>query len=544
MGYGSCMSDARIFRLDDLLIDLDRQRVEREGVELEVSGLSFRLLEFLLGQGRRVVEFDELIGGVWAPAVVGEETVTQRVKLLRRALGDDGRSPRYLRSVRGIGYQLCSAPVVQESVEAQAADSVRPPATAPWRSAIPVMVAFSVIALVAGLAWIAGDAPDPELPHDSPGMTESALERARYYAGIGQDANNERAIALYEEALLTEPANVTALTGLSRALAARMCLYNHGTASAKRAETVARAVIDLQANSSAGHHALAYAFDCQGLIDQALLEYERAYALDPASRNDSLASAAFLYGEKGRLADALKANLQVSADGADLRFLDIQIARILELLGFTAAAEQRYERSFRLYPDNVYSNADWPRNLFLQGRLEEAEAAVAQALERPIHPDLLILAGQLALLRGERSAALAAFRKAADLRPHLSWPETLLHVYAEGPRDDVWPARQIARIRAAIEAGDRAPEVQIELVLLELSLGHREQALDALDAAIEAGFVDQAYLQISPFFLELAGEPRFAAAVDAIGQHVARERATVLAAGWVPADLLSASRQR
>ncbi|MCI1020576.1 winged helix-turn-helix transcriptional regulator, partial [Microbacterium sp. C5A9] len=91
------------YLLDDLRIDVARQRVERDGVALELGGLSFRLLHYLLRQGQRVVGFDELIVQVWAPALVNEETVTQRVRLLRQALGDASRQPRYLRSVRGQG---------------------------------------------------------------------------------------------------------------------------------------------------------------------------------------------------------------------------------------------------------------------------------------------------------------------------------------------------------------------------------------------------------------------------------------------------------
>lgn len=71
------------------------------------------------------MSFDKLIQSVWAPAMVNEETVTQRVKLLRQALGDDSRNPRYLRSVRGLGYQLCSAPL-------DATDAL--PDGAPWQS--------------------------------------------------------------------------------------------------------------------------------------------------------------------------------------------------------------------------------------------------------------------------------------------------------------------------------------------------------------------------------------------------------------------------
>lgn len=88
---------------------MPRQRVERDGQLLEVAGLSFRLLHYLLQQAQRVVGFDELMQQVWALAVVNEETVTQRVRALRQALGDDGRNQRYLRSVRGLGVPAVSA---------------------------------------------------------------------------------------------------------------------------------------------------------------------------------------------------------------------------------------------------------------------------------------------------------------------------------------------------------------------------------------------------------------------------------------------------
>jgi tetratricopeptide (TPR) repeat protein len=167
-----------------------------------------------------------------------------------------------------------------------------------------------------------------------------------------------------------------------------------------------------QAGHARALAALAYAYECRGLVDAAPAEYERAYALDPVARFDSKASAAYLYSVKGRLADALKANVEVSGRRSELRFLDIQIASNLELLGFVSAAEQRYERSFLLYPDSVYSNVAWPRSPYLQGRLDEAEAAIGLALLRPAHPELHVLDGELALLRGDRDRARAAFAKA------------------------------------------------------------------------------------------------------------------------------------
>src|SRR6185312_12674563 len=122
------------YALLDLHIDLDAKRVERAGHTLDVTGLSFDLLACLLARGNAVVTFDELMAAVWAPAVVNEDTVTQRVRLLRQALGDDGRHPRYIRSVRGRGYQLLTKPQLAAAVDephaVRAPDSGAPPVDA------------------------------------------------------------------------------------------------------------------------------------------------------------------------------------------------------------------------------------------------------------------------------------------------------------------------------------------------------------------------------------------------------------------------------
>lgn len=523
------MSESRRWRIDDLEIDLDRQRVERAGSVLDVGGLSFRLLEYLLGQGDRVVTFDQLIAAVWAPAVVGEETVTQRVKLLRQALGDDGRNPRYLRSVRGRGYQLCvpAVAVVERPLAAS-------PGWQRWRS--PFAAASVVVAVLIGttVALMARPgAPTAKTAQDD------LLQRARYYAGIGQAENNERAIALYEEMLGGDPGNVAAQVGLSHALSARVCLYNAAPESSARAESIARALIARDAASAGAHAALAYALDCQGLIDAAMGEYERAYTLDPAGRGASLASAAHLYAVKGRLHDALKANIDIERSGTAARFLDIQIARTLELLGFTAAAEQRYARSFRLYPDNVFSNADYPRCLFLQGRLAEAAGVLAEAITRPQYPDLHLLIGDLALLRGSRVEARAAFARAHALRPHASFAATLVRLHEDAAIDRAWALGQLVELRAQFDGGQQWPNTQIEIALIESALGERDRAFAALDAAVAAGFRDRAYLQVSPLFHPLVDDPRFAALLDAIGTEVAQQRRRVLADDGIPAVLLA-----
>lgn len=521
-----------LWQLDDLRIDLARQRVERDGVALNVSGLSFQLLRYLIAQGDRVVGFDELIAQVWSPAVVNEETVTQRVKLLRQALGDDGRQPRYLRSVRGQGYQLCVAP--QPLIEAPAAAVAHAPAIA---ERVPLLRrkvllgavagALAALTILAVMAW-SWRQHTATRPASMPAVsaTSELLQRAKYYAAIGQRDDNERAIALYERVLAESPHQVDAQLGLSRALSARVCLFNFPPEWAQRAQGLAEQVIARQPRLAAAYAALGYSHDCRGRIDAALIGYETAMRLDPADDN-SRASAGYLYERKGRLADALIANTSLRGDPKRVRFLPLQLASNLELLGYPQAAEARYRRSFELYPDNVFSNIAWPRFLIRQNRLSQAQAALEEALQRGTdHVDLHVLSAELALLRGDRQAARAACAEAVALRPQASYPATLAALLSDKP--DVARLRERAQAMSQeLDTGAGYPADWLEVALMREATGERALALAAVQRAVDAGYRDTATLQGSPWFAGMRDDPAFARALDTIQNALVKERARV-----------------
>jgi TolB-like protein/DNA-binding winged helix-turn-helix (wHTH) protein/Tfp pilus assembly protein PilF len=98
------------YRVGDLTIDLGSQRVTRGEDEISLPKLSFDLLLVLVRAAPNLVSLDGLMHEVWPNLVVNPETVSQRVKLLRDALGDDPHAPRYIEGLRGRGYRLI-APV-------------------------------------------------------------------------------------------------------------------------------------------------------------------------------------------------------------------------------------------------------------------------------------------------------------------------------------------------------------------------------------------------------------------------------------------------
>jgi TolB-like protein/DNA-binding winged helix-turn-helix (wHTH) protein/Tfp pilus assembly protein PilF len=93
-------------QIGDLSLD-PRQRSVRRGSEtISLPRLSFDLLLCLARHAPAVVTMDQLLTEVWGDVVVGDETVKQRISMLRQSLGESGGEPRYLESVRSVGYRL------------------------------------------------------------------------------------------------------------------------------------------------------------------------------------------------------------------------------------------------------------------------------------------------------------------------------------------------------------------------------------------------------------------------------------------------------
>lgn len=110
------------YRIADLVVDVGRRSVGRGASEIHLSKLSFDVLRALIEAAPNVVSNDELTRAVWRGVVVGPESVTQRIKLLRDALGDDPEAPRYIVGLRGQGYRVLP-PV---TVESDASNATKP----------------------------------------------------------------------------------------------------------------------------------------------------------------------------------------------------------------------------------------------------------------------------------------------------------------------------------------------------------------------------------------------------------------------------------
>jgi DNA-binding response OmpR family regulator len=99
--------DDELLQFEGLEIDLAGRQVHVDGMPVELTTLEFDLLVALAAAPGRVFSRGQLIERVWGWDFFGDERVVDvHVRNLRRALGDSADSPRFIGTVRGVGYKL------------------------------------------------------------------------------------------------------------------------------------------------------------------------------------------------------------------------------------------------------------------------------------------------------------------------------------------------------------------------------------------------------------------------------------------------------
>jgi len=97
-----------VLRFDELTIDLERRVVIRSGTPVDLTRQEFDLLSHLARNPERAVSREELLRAAWSSSAAWQSaaTVTEHVRRVRNKVEADPRRPRWIESVRGIGYRF------------------------------------------------------------------------------------------------------------------------------------------------------------------------------------------------------------------------------------------------------------------------------------------------------------------------------------------------------------------------------------------------------------------------------------------------------
>ena len=160
-GNGECYLFAG-FRLD-----CGTQQLTRRGVAIPLTPKAFDTLLILVKDAGTLVPKDELLKRVWTDAIVGDDTLTQNIATLRKALGDSSDDPQFIRTIPRRGYQFI-APVERHlDPLVEQAPAIGAPRRTVWRAWLMwggglVVLTATLIALGIGLRLNA--------PHASPAI--------------------------------------------------------------------------------------------------------------------------------------------------------------------------------------------------------------------------------------------------------------------------------------------------------------------------------------------------------------------------------------
>ncbi len=104
-------TDMTVITLGGLTVDQSRRRVLRDGQPVQLTDAQFRILATLASDPGRVFTRMQLLESVQGDSFAAyERTVDAHVKNIRKRIETDPSRPRYIETVRGVGYRFCEGP--------------------------------------------------------------------------------------------------------------------------------------------------------------------------------------------------------------------------------------------------------------------------------------------------------------------------------------------------------------------------------------------------------------------------------------------------
>ena len=104
-------TDGTRIQVGDLVIDKRRHEVSRQGQRIDLTPLEFQILELLASEPGRAWSRNALLDKVWSTDYEGyQRNIDPHINRLRKKLEADPKNPRYVLTVRGVGYKLNEAP--------------------------------------------------------------------------------------------------------------------------------------------------------------------------------------------------------------------------------------------------------------------------------------------------------------------------------------------------------------------------------------------------------------------------------------------------
>ncbi|MFC2166341.1 response regulator transcription factor [Acidobacteriota bacterium] len=95
-----------LYVFGDVSVNFSSHDIIRSGKKMHLTALEFKLLKFLIDNRGKVVTRDDILQNAWDDAIVSPRTIDPHIVHLRKKIEDNPESPKYIVSLRGVGYKF------------------------------------------------------------------------------------------------------------------------------------------------------------------------------------------------------------------------------------------------------------------------------------------------------------------------------------------------------------------------------------------------------------------------------------------------------
>ncbi|WP_144080322.1 tetratricopeptide repeat protein [Gloeobacter kilaueensis] len=356
------------------------------------------------------------------------------------------------------------------------------------------------------------------------------LKGLEYYRRTNK-ADNDRAIALFKQALAMDADYALAYAGLARAYSRKTIYFGEGLNWLEAALQTALKSVSLNPNLAEGHTALGNSYWDKGQVRRALESYRRAIAINP-NYSPAVSSYGSALSNLGELSEAVRwTKKAIPLDPTNANPYH-NLGLIYVTLAEDDTAIQWLQKALALQPDDTTALAVLSEIYLLQNKPDRAMAQAQKILKGdPESLDGLPAAGNVERFRRRWGAARQYYQKVLELTSgdfaassNVLQPTTVLadieskSGHAAAARSLL--ARSVKTDKERIAAGDETYYYPFDLAAVYTVRKDRAQALQWLRKAIAAGLRDYRGTASEPAFSSLRADPDFQILIQQMKRQV------------------------
>jgi DNA-binding winged helix-turn-helix (wHTH) protein/Flp pilus assembly protein TadD len=532
------------YLIDDLNLDVQRGELTRHGEVLTLPKLSYDLLVALAQASPALLSQQELMLQIWPDRVIGDETLKQRVKLLRRSLSDNASDPQYIEAVRGRGYRLIpevicecvikrSPSVMLDLTANDLFPNLLSAALHRWwrRVSFAGLLLFSIVvgsALITSVPFQQKKDSSQTLTHDKiasqlekkVGNTAFKLyQRGREYYKRYRDQDNKIAIGFYDTAIAAVPSFSEAYAGLSQAYSQQYFQFDGNEESKQAAIDNAYLAISYNSNSADAYKALGTAYYVSGWLSKSINALLRGINFAETDR-ETLTNLAFIYSEQGRFEQAFYWHKKALKIDPDYAVAMLHLAITLQRTEHFDLALRWYQKAFAQQPDYLLTSYHLTQLYIQMQQYDKAREVVNKGLlSQPDNPLLLEALADSYFFQEALDIAQSYYSQALEMRKnqpigHVNIISTLLmnnvHKTQKDQQENITRIEHFKDKLVALHlVGNEKPNNSLYLAEINALLNNDSIAIRYLVQALEQGQVLNYQIDNSFIFKRLKKSPRY-----------------------------------